>query len=236
VKRAPAPGWIRRHARKVRFAGLAVLLLLALVGIRAAVRHLSFFAVRRIEVVGGRYLDAATVAAALELKAKTNLFDPKDQWVDRVKRLPGVIDAQLSRRLPGTLRIRIQEAEPVALARRGDRLVLVDEFASTLPFDPARPAADLPLATPDSIVTGLLARIRDLDPDLFGRIQRGSRIRGDVALELEQGRLYLRGEAEAADIQAVTVVADLLARDGRPWRELDARYLPRIVVRTGGRV
>jgi cell division septal protein FtsQ len=209
--------------------GLAVLVL----GVRLGLRKLSFFSIRRIELVGARYLDAASVASALELGKKANLFDPRDPWVARVKALPGVIDASVSRRIPGTLRIRVTESEPVALVEKGDRLVLVDEFGSILPFNPAHPATDLPLAMADSIVTQLLGRIRDVDPELYGRIQRGARIRGDVALDLEEGRLYLRADAEAADIEALSVVAGVLSREGRSWRELDGRYPPRIVVRGG---
>ena len=55
-----------------------------------------------------------------------------------------------------------------------------------------------------------------------------------LPLELEDGRLYLRGGADAADIQAVSIVTGLLAREGRSWRELDVRYLPRVVVRKSG--
>ncbi len=219
--------------RVVRIAVVVVALALLVIGGRAGLRKLSFFSIRRVELVGARYLDAPAVAAALELGKQANLFDPKDQWVARVKALPGVIDASISRRIPGTLRVRVSESEPVALAQKGDRLVLVDEFGSILPFNPARPAADLPLANSDSLVTRLLGRIRDVDPDLFGRIQRGTRVRSDVALDLDQGRVFLRADAEPADIEALSVVASVLSREGRSWRELDGRYPPRIVVRGG---
>lgn len=223
------PARSRRRLGRVLVA--AILAIGLFFGGRAGLRHLAFFSVRRIELVGAQYLDAATVAGALELRARANLFDPAAGLVARVKALPGVIDADIARRIPGTLRIRVREAEPVALAERGDRLVLVDEWGTVLPFDPARPAADLPVAAADSVVAGLLGRIRDFDPELFGRIQRGSRYRGDVALDLEEGRLFLRGNAEPGEIEAVAVVAGVLARDGRAWRELDGRYPPRVVVR-----
>jgi cell division septal protein FtsQ len=230
---APAAGKARR--RRIAFGALGLVAGLGLLfGGRAGLRHLGFFSVRRIELVGAQYLQAATVAEALKLRPGANLFDPKNQFLARVKALPGVIDATVSRRIPGTLRIRVREAEPVALAERGDKLVLVDERGLELPFDPAKTATDLPVAVADPVVAGLLGRIRDQDPALFGRIQRGARIRGDVVLDLEQGRLFLKGSAEPADIEALSLVAGLLAREGRAWRELDGRYPPRVVVRGSG--
>ncbi len=232
--RTPPQNWRQRHKRKVQLGVLAVGVVLLGIGARSLARKLSFFAVRRVEVVGAQYLDAQTAAAALRLEKKASIFDPTGQWVARIKALPGVQDASISRRLPGTLRIRVEEVEPVALAEQGNRLVLVDEAGSVLPFNPARPAADLPLAPADSVVTGVLSLVRDIAPDLYARVQRGVRIRNDVALELEEGRLFLRAGADAADIQAVSLVADLLTREGRTWGELDGRYLPRVIVRKAG--
>ena len=186
------------------------------------------------DVLVARYLEAASVAAALELPAGASIFDPTGPLARRVRALPGVLDAEVGRRLPGTLRIRVRETEPIALARSGNRLVLVDEAGTVLPFDPASPAADLPLAAADSVVTGVLARIRDAEPELFGRIQRAARYRSDVVVDLDRGRFFLRGGAGPDDIQALTLVAGLLDREGRSWRELDGRFPPRIVVRARG--
>ena len=137
----------------------------------------------------------------------------------------------LGRRLPGTVRVVIREAEPVALAERAGRLVLVDAAGRTLPFDPTRPAADLPLAEPDSVVVALLARVRETDPAFYQRIQRAVRVRPDVAVEVEAGRILFRATASGNDIRDVSLVADLLARQGRRWRELDGRFLPHVILR-----
>jgi hypothetical protein len=128
----------------------------------------------------------------------------------------------------------VHEAEPVALAERGGRLVLLDAAGRTLPFDPTSPAADLPLAEPDSAVAGLLTRVRETDPELFARIQRGTRLRRDVALQVAEGRILFRAGASSEEIRDLALVAGVLARQGRSWRELDARYLPRVVVRSNG--
>ncbi len=221
--------------RRLLFGGLALLLAAgALVGGRVLLKKLAFFSVRRIELAGARYLTAAQVAAALALPEHTSIFDPTGPLVQRVAALPGVLEAKISRRLPGALRVTIREAEPVALADRGGHLVLLDSAGTVLPFDPTTPAVDLPLADADSGVAGLLARVKEGDPELYAQVQRALRFRQDVALELDSGRLLLRAGASSDAIRDLSSVAGLLARQGQSWRELDGRYPPRVIVRRNG--
>ena len=221
--------------RRLLLGALGVVLLAGtVVGGRILLKKLSFFWVRRIELAGARYLTASQVAAALDLPERTSIFDATGPLVQRVAALPGVLQAKISRRLPGALRVTVREAEPVALADRGGHLVLLDSAGTVLPFDPTTPAADLPLADADSGVAGLLARVKEGDPALFAQVQRAQRFRLDVALELESGRLLLRAGASSDDIRDLSTVADLLARQGQTWRELDGRYPPRVIVRRGG--
>ena len=194
-------------------------------------RTMAFFRIRRVELVGAHYLTAPEVARALAIPRGQSIFDGTGALLARVRVLPGVAEAHLGRRLPGTVRVVIREAEPVALAERAGRLVLVDAAGRTLPFDPTRPAADLPLAEPDSVVAALLARVRDADPLFYQRIQRAVRVRPDVAVEVEAGRILFRATASGNDIRDVSLVADLLARQGRRWRELDGRFLPHVILR-----
>ena len=151
--------------------------------------------------------------------------EPKD------KAMPGVRDARISRRLPGSIRVTIREADAVALTEREGRLGPLDVRGRPLPFDPTRPADDLPLAPADAAVAAVLALIRDTDPGLFRAIDRGSRIRQDVALELAGGRVLFRADASSDEVRDLALIVDLLSREGRAWRELDARFTSRIVVR-----
>jgi cell division septal protein FtsQ len=214
-------------------AGALALVAVLLAGSRW-VRTLSFFEVRRIELVGGHYLTPAAVAQALALPPGASIFDDKAPREARVLRMVGVREARIARRIPGTLRVTIREAEAVALAERNGRLVLLDARGRVLPFDPTSPAADLPLADPDPVVAGVLERVRDTDPDLFAGIDRGSRVRQDVVLEVGGGRVFFRADATEEEIRDLVLIRDLLTRERKSWRELDARFTSRVIVRGGG--
>jgi cell division septal protein FtsQ len=198
----------------------------------AVLRHVEFFRVRRVEMQGLQYLDAAKVIAAARLSRTASVFDDPDAIAQRVRALPGVSDAQVARRLPGTLRIRLEEAEPVALTPKGDRLAMVDARGAVLPFDPLASAPSLPvLIGGGALVAGALARTRDYDPGLFARIDAAWRVGPDVVFEVAGRWLWFDPQLTAEDIRAVTAVEQALARQGRPYAELDGRFAGQVVVR-----
>ena len=193
---------------------------------------LDFFRVRRVEIGGLQYLDPAKVIGALQLSPKASVFDDPVPLARRLLAMPGVTAADVGRRLPGTLAVDIVEAVPVALASRGDALVLLDGRGRVLPFDPLRSAPDLPLAANgDAIVTGVLARVRDADPDLFARIGSAWRVGPDVVLEVGGRRLWFGAQVTAEDIRGVMAVEQALARAGRTYQELDGRFAGQVIVR-----
>jgi hypothetical protein len=195
-------------------------------------RGLAFFRVRQVEIAGLQYLDPAKVIAALKLSPKASVFDDPTPLRRRVYAMPGVDAVDVGRRLPGTLRVELREAVPVALASRGAALALLDARGRVLPFDPLRSAPDLPLAANgDARVTGVLARVRDSDPDLFARIGAAWRVGPDVVLEVGGRRLWFGAQVSAEDIRAVTAVEQVLARQGRQFAELDGRFAGQVVVR-----
>jgi cell division septal protein FtsQ len=213
-------------------AGALALVAVLLAGSRL-VRRLAFFEVRRLELVGGHYLTPAAVARALAIPTGTSIFEDKAPLEARVLGMAGVREARIARRIPGTLRVTIREAEAVALTERSGRLVLLDARGRVLPFDPTSPAADLPLADPDPVVAGVLERVRETDPDLFAGIDRGSRVRQDVVLEIGGGRVFFRADATDEEIRDLVLIRDLLTRERKSWRELDARFSSRVIVRGG---
>ncbi|HET9040270.1 MAG TPA: FtsQ-type POTRA domain-containing protein [Gemmatimonadales bacterium] len=224
VGRGLKPGW-----KLLGGLGLGLALWFGLPGL---LRGLDFFRVRRVEIAGLQYLDPAKVIAALKLSPKASVFDDPAPLRRRVYAMPGVNGVEVGRRLPGTLEIELIEAVPVALATRGDGLALLDARGRVLPFDPLRSAPDLPLAANgDAVVTGVLARVRDSDPDLFARIGAAWRVGPDVVLEVGGRRLWFGAQVSAEDIRAVTAVEQALARSGRAYQELDGRFAGQVIVR-----
>jgi cell division protein FtsQ len=212
-------------------AGLALGLALWF-GLPRLLRGLDFFRVRRVEIAGLQYLDPANVVGALKLSRTASVFDDPAPLARRVFAMPGVRKAEVSRRLPGTLAVELVEATPVALASRGDGLVLLDARGRVLPFDPLRSAPDLPLAANGNpVVTGVLARVRESDPDLLARIGAAWRVGPDVVLEVGGRRLWFGAQVSAEDIRAVMAVEQALARTGRSYQELDGRFAGQVIVR-----
>jgi cell division septal protein FtsQ len=201
-------------------------------GVPRLLRGLDFFRVRRVEIAGLQYLDPAKVIAALKLSPTASVFDDPVPLRLRIYAMPGVNAVEVGRRLPATLEVELVEAPPVALASRGDGLVLLDARGRVLPFDPLRSAPDLPVAANgDAVVTGVLARVRDSDPDLFARIGAAWRVGPDVVLEVGGRRLWFGAQVSAEDIRAVMAVEQALARSGRAYQELDGRFAGQVIVR-----
>jgi cell division septal protein FtsQ len=222
----------RRLTRSFRLLAAGVGALLLWLVLPIGLRHLEFFRVRRVEIAGLQYLDAANVIAAARIAPRASVFDDHEPAAARLRALRGVAGADVDIRAPGTLRIKLDEAEPVALTPKGDRLAMVDERAEVLPFDPLGSAPDLPvLIGGGRMVAQALARVKEFDPGLFARIDAGWRVGPDVVFEVGERWLWFGSRLTAEDIRAVTSVERALARQGRPYQELDGRFAGQVVVR-----
>ena len=229
----PGPSrWPRPSGRALVVAGALVAVLVAWAGAPALLSRSDFFRVRQIELVGVRHLAPDAVIGALHLPAGASVWDDLDVLTLRVRRLRGVADARVMRRLPGALKVVVREVEPVAFVPGPRGMTVVDAAGRALSFDPARSAPDLPVAaSADTGLIALLARIQETDPELFHDVTAARRLRRDVVLELGARRLLLRGDAGPEVIQGVALVAQHLAARGRSYAELDARYAGQVVVR-----
>jgi POTRA domain, FtsQ-type len=226
--RLTKPGW--------RILGGLILVLVCWIGGPRLLRGLAFFRVSKVEVRGLRNLRADEIVKALPVPAGMSIFDdlaPIEQAADSFR---GLEQVRVGRRLPGTIVVTVREAEPVALVMRRGKLAMVGADGSVLPFDPTVGAPDLPvIREADSLVTGLLARVRDADATFFASVTKGWRSGDDVILGVDGQRYLFRPDAPAEVIRAVTAVAQDLAktRKGRRWAELDGRFAGQVVVRWG---
>ena len=197
-------------------------------------RRVDFFQVRRVELVGLQYLGRAEVMRGLALGRRASVFDDVAPIERRARAIPGVVTAEVSRRVPGTIRVTITEVPPVALVPSREGLTAMDAAGRLLPFDPSVAAPDLPLATrADSLVGKLLGQVRAADPALFAQVSSAERDGPWVVLVVARRRLVFRPDASIETIRAVTAVAQDLARLRRPWRELDGRWAGQVIVRGG---
>jgi cell division septal protein FtsQ len=231
---------LTRAAASPRLRSALILLAVALTAGIAAnavpnlLQRLDYFRVRRVEIAGLQYLAPGKVIAALGLESNATVFDDLVAATRRLASLPGVRSAEVERRLPGTLEIRVVEGLPVALAPRSGGLALLDSSGNVLPFDPAVSAPDLPVAaTADRSIARVLSQVQEHDPQLFARVRTAWRVRDDVLLDVDGRRLWFGPAVTAEDIRAVMAVAQDLARQGRSFQELDGRYAGQVIVRAG---
>jgi len=196
----------------------------------------EFFRVRRLEIRGLEHLPAIAVAEALPLDSVVSVFDDLDPIEAAAESIPGLAEVRVGRRLPGTIVVTVREVPPVALVMSRGRLRLVEAHGRVLPFDPSFSAPDLPVirGAPDSLVTQLLARVREADPTFFGRVETAWRIGPDVALSVERQRYLFQPDSPAEVIRAVMLVEQDLTQRGRRWAELDGRFSGQVVVRWEG--
>lgn len=227
ASRLKKPGWLI-------LGGLLVLGLLGF-AVPPLARGMSFFRVRQVEFAGLSALSSRRLLEQIHLADTVSIFADLAAVEESLKAVPGVESVSIRRRIPGTLRIEVVEASPVAVSAGARGMTIMDEKGRALPFDPAETAPDLPVVSrPDSLVAGLLARVRRIDPDLFARTSAAWRNGKDVVIEVEGRRYWFRPNATAEAILAVTAVAADLARKNRDYRELDGRFAGQVVVRWRG--
>ena len=218
------PGW--------PLIGGAALLLSGWFGAPWLGRRLAYFDVRQVEVVGARYVPVKAVMGSLKLPKSASVFDPLGPVASRVQKVPGITEAEVTRRLPGTLVVKVSESVPVALAQTVNGLRMLDGTGRVLPFDPSRAAPDLPIVTAaDASVAGLLGRLREMDPAFYGDVQAAWRVKDDVVLRLKSYNVWLRASAGEGEIRAIKLVEADLKRRGRPFAALDGRFADQVVVR-----
>lgn len=217
-------------------AGIAALLLLTspLWGPRV-LRRLAFFHVRRVEILGTRYTSPAELLDRLRVDTTRSVWDPLEPLAARVRTHAQVESVTVTRRLPGTIVVRVKERHPVALVDAPGGLRAVDERGRRLPLDPSKTPVDAPVLTAaprDTLVYHLLGEMQRESPALYAKLS-SIRASGADEIVLQIADLSVRAMtnvtlARLGDIDPVQ--RDLARRQLRPT-ELDLRYRDQVIAR-----
>jgi hypothetical protein len=212
-------------------------------------RKVEWLQVRRVEVTGTRYMAPHEVLEASGIALGHHLMDDRDPLRRALLAHPAIATAEVIRKPPHTLRVRVDEKRPVAFIEDGT-LRAVDGTGAILPFDPARVPMDLPiirgsLADPARAPALLRAiaeteRLTDLDPALMREVSEIRLSSGSdrvIVLTHTLGEVVVPfGVPHERIVQIRSVFADVEQRfprdaTGAVPARLDLRFEDQIVVR-----
>jgi cell division septal protein FtsQ len=216
-------------------------------GIRTAARSMAFFRVRSVEIRGVRYLQPNEILSRLKVDTLMSVWDDLEPLRERVRHHPQITDVTITRRMPGTLVVTVQENQPVALIQSRTGLLAYDSVGRQLPIDPSRVNLDLPIvATNDPALLKLVGAIRYAVPNVFSRLEEVRRTgRDEVLLTLSRRALAPGDSAKSQGTLRVRVPLDLsverltdifpvendIARRQAHVDELDLRYRDQVIAR-----
>jgi cell division protein FtsQ len=194
-------------------------------------RRSAFFRVRRVEVLGARYVAPSDILAKLHVDTSVSVWNPTAPLAQRVASHPGIQRAVVRRKLPGTIVVEVVERAPVALVPTSSGMKAYDERGRLLPIDPARVDAPV-LSQRDTAVLRLLGGLRSKMPSFYNRVS-SARPTGRRELLLELKNIPVRVSLDMsldrlAELEAVE--ADLTRRQLRAG-EIDLRYRDQVIAR-----
>jgi len=200
---------------------------------RLVASKLAFFRVRRVEIVGVRYIAPSEILSRLRVDTTRSVWDDPTPLERRVATHPQVSDVSISRKLPGTLVVNVVENLPVALVSTERGFLAFDERGRQLPLDPSRVPVSLPIAARrDPALFRLLADVRSARPRVFARISDVRRS-GDREVLLHFESLPVRAMLDVTPdrlAEIFPVEADLAKRQARV-AELDLRFRDQVIAR-----
>jgi cell division protein FtsQ len=199
--------------------------------------------VEQIEITGLKRMDRMTVyAVALDQRSRAMPAVDLEQVRQNLLRYGWVADAHVSRRLPDTLLIDIEERVPAAVWQDQGQLTLIDAGGTLLePVDPAH-MPDLPLVIgpgadrQEPRYQALMAAAPQLRSKVRGATWVGNR-RWDLTFATGETLALPEGEREAAIALARFAHMDAGPAPllGRGWMRFDMRDPTRLVARKPGR-
>lgn len=223
-------------SRKLKLALAGIIALVALsvpLWAPLAMRRMAFFRVRRIEIVGARYVAPSDILTRLHVDTLVSVWDATAPLVARVESHPEIQHAVVRRKLPGTLVVDVTERVPVALIPSAGGFRVFDERGVVLPIDPARVTVDAPVVMQrDTTVLRLLGAMRVAMPVLYARL---STVRaagtGELLFELKTQPVRTMHDVSLERLAEIEPVeADLNRRQLRA-AEIDLRYRDQVIAR-----
>jgi cell division protein FtsQ len=196
-------------------------------------RRMPFFRVRRIEVLGARYVAPREIVSRLQVDTMTSVWDPTEPLAARVARHPEVEHVEVERKLPGTLVVRVTERVPVALLPATNGFLVLDARGADLPIDPARAQVDAPLVIQrDPEVLKLLSAMRQRLPALYGRTSVVRRVGNDeLLLELETEPVRVMRDVTVERLADIEPIENDLGKKQLRVAEIDLRYRDQVIAR-----
>jgi cell division protein FtsQ len=196
-------------------------------------RRLAFFHVRRVEILGARYVAPRDILSRLHVDTMASVWDPTGPLAARVASHPEIQHAVVRRKLPGTLVIEIVERVPIAMVPTAGGFRVYDERGVALPIDPARVTVDVPvLMTRDTTVLRLLGAIRVGRPDLYERVSAVRRTSQDeLLLELKTEPVRVMQDVTLERLADIEPVEADLSRKQLRVAEIDLRYRDQVIAR-----
>jgi cell division protein FtsQ len=223
-----------RSNTRLAFVGIAVLLALSspLWG-PLLMRRMSFFRVRRIEILGAHFVSPSDLLARLRVDTSASVWDPAAPLERRAAGHPAIETARIERKLPGTLVLRVTERVPVALLPANGGFRVYDARGAALPIDPTRVSVDAPVIMERDVgVLRLLGAMRLNMPAFYARVSTIRRA-GTNELLFQLNTVPVRAMKDVtlerlAEIDPVE--ADLNRKQLRAL-ELDLRYRDQVIAR-----
>lgn len=237
------------RTRWLLLAGVASAATFVAAGAPSMLRRMDSFKVEHVEISGTKYLPAYDALVQAGITRTSNVFDAFAPWRAALLRHPMVLQAEIERELPNTIKVMITEAEPVMLAGTPD-LQPLDARGRALPIDPSAIDLDLPVmvneARPDVAgyfkdkttreALSVLNTLRLNDQRLYSWISEVAPASNQgLLLKLRQpegARMLVAADPRALRLRELEVtLSDLSARgELSRMKSIDARFRDQIVV------
>jgi cell division protein FtsQ len=224
---------VARGARLSLIGIGALLVVLSPLWAPLLMRRLSFFRVRRIEILGAHFIAPSDILARLHVDTTASVWDPTGPLAARIAANSAIQHVDVHRKLPGTLVVAVSERTPVVLVPASGGFRVYDDRGVVLPIDPSRVPIDLPVAAERDVpLFRLLAQMRTGLPLLYAKVSAARRVNGnEFQLELKTAVVRAMETVTLDRLADIEPVAADLNRRQLLVAEIDLRYRDQVIAR-----